>query len=700
MQWSKYPHENEVLLDPFQAFKVLKVETGEWLLCGNYFRQQLQREASLRPKVLVKPIVGLQNEGNTCYLNAILQCLVHTPLLYQSLCELPSQYLKKEDGRRWLAEFRQLYEGMCEAEDRGRPATSSNIAELITANKEFSRGQQADAHEAFMFIISRLLDACLVVGDGNGASPAGASYAVRESLERSSLIGHVFGMDLGQRVRCKSCSYSSIKSQVEYCLCLSCSLGSDEPVRPGLGSYGSYGSYSSYGSNGTYGRYSTNRYESEPSPTTLQEVLHAYARVEEIEGYECEKCHRRIGCKRSAHIKNKPNVLVVYIDRRQDSSRFGKINRFVEFPERLELSSLLEAPRGGYQLYGVVVHKDVNRSTFFGHYIAYVKTAANRWYVMDDASVYPVPWATVQEQRASLLFYAADKVELPPAEPKRTPSPEAARLPAKDERHLERPIRDATTVYSMPLPVRSPGQVVSRQVVGSRSSPCRTLQISASLPGPRVFHPEEGVRNLPLSGTSTAAETGERSLKPGLLGTRSLEILHSGKTCAKCQVYAYQAPFSPFVLYQDGEELFVVPAGWAVLRTKGGLLLWLELGEEAPLLEALKAAQVPTQSVSPPREGRQRQTSPASREAKARKSSPARPMPIALTLQLPNGRQLSARGRGGCSIGSSVRVPLEDAVVLHPRGGDGLGLRATLALLNEGAKQSVDAALKAWLSTA
>ncbi|CAJ1434379.1 unnamed protein product [Effrenium voratum] len=96
------------------------------------------------------------------------------------------------------------------------------------------------------------------------------------------------------------------------------------------------------------------------------------------------------------------------------------------------------------------------------------------------------------------------------------------------------------TVYSMPLPVRSPGQVVSRQVVGSRSSPCRTLQISASLPGPRVFHPEEGVRNLPLSGTSTAAETGERSLKPGLLGTRSLEILHSGKTCAKCQVYAYQ----------------------------------------------------------------------------------------------------------------------------------------------------------------
>ena len=57
-----------------------------------------------------------------------------------------------------------------------------------------------------------------------------------------------------------------------------------------------------------------------------------------------------------------------------------------------------------------------------------------------------------------------------------------------------------------------------------------------------------------------------------------------------------QAPFSPAVRYVDGEELFAVPAepaplictgslckgssdstqaGWAVLRTRAGLLLWM-----------------------------------------------------------------------------------------------------------------------------
>ncbi|CAE7454846.1 UBP18 [Symbiodinium necroappetens] len=71
----------------------------------------------------------------------------------------------------------------------------------------------------------------------------------------------------------------------------------------------------------------------------------------------------------------------------------------------------------------------------------------------------------------------------------------------------------------------------------------------------------------------------------------TFDLLLSGTRCAKCKVYLYQAPFSPAVRYVDGEELFAVPAGWAILRTRGGLLLWLELSEDANLLEAIKAKQ-------------------------------------------------------------------------------------------------------------
>lgn len=408
---------------------IARVTHDKWLLCGSRFWLKLQRS---RP--MSAPVVGLQNQGNTCYLNAILQCIVHTPLLYWSLQELPSDCLEREDTR-WLAELKQLLEDMSEAENRGRMAISSKMSELITVNKEFTQGQQADAHEAFMFIIERLLDACLAVGDGKSdssvAEAARSSPATKETLERNSLMGFLFGMDLQQTLRCRSCSYRSKKSHAEYCVYLRAAMGledeDDDSLRPSMGYGYGYGGYDlpyySHRRSSSLG--AGNRRTSAIPETSLRELFEAYTRVEEIDGYKCEKCNSRLGCEQSSHIKNPPNILVVYISRQKDTNRFGKIKRHVEFPQQFDLSPFVEADqrhKGNltYRLYGVVVHKDVNNSTFFGHYIAYVKTDG-RWRIMDDASVSACTWATVQDQQADLLFYAANEVDPPPLqfEPKR-----------------------------------------------------------------------------------------------------------------------------------------------------------------------------------------------------------------------------------------------------------------------------------------
>lgn len=406
---------------------IARVTQDQWLLCGSRFWLKLQRS---RP--MSAPVVGLQNQGNTCYLNAILQCIVHTPLLYWSLQEVPSDCLEREDTR-WLSELKQLLEDMSEAENRGRMAISSKMSELITVNKEFTQGQQADAHEAFMFIIERLLDACLAVGDGKSdssvAEAARSSPATKETLERNSLMGFLFGMDLQQTLRCRSCFCRSKKSHAEYCVYLRAASGledeDDDSHRPSMGYGYGYGGYDlPYSNRRSSSLGAGNRRSSAMPETTLRELFEAYTRVEEIDGYKCEKCNSRLGCERSSHIKNPPNILVVYISRQKDTNRFGKIKRHVEFPQQFDLSPFVEEerPRGDltYRLYGVVVHKDVNNSTFFGHYIAYVKTDG-RWRMMDDASVSPCSWATVQDQQADLLFYAANEVDPPPLhfEPKR-----------------------------------------------------------------------------------------------------------------------------------------------------------------------------------------------------------------------------------------------------------------------------------------
>eukprot|EP00434_Breviolum_minutum_P039858 symbB.v1.2.035401.t1/scaffold4758.1/size35297/2 len=182
--------------------------------------------------------------------------------------------------------------------------------------------------------------------------------------------------------------------------------------------YGSYGSYGSYGGYQHRRSSSGSMFSSHAHPdTSLEELFEAYTRVEQIDGWACEKCNSRLGCDQSTYIKNKPNILVVYISRQKDTNRYGKIKRMVQFSEHFDLSPFLEVeevPKRNrnlrYRLYGVVVHKDVNNSTFFGHYIAYVRSRTT-WFKMDDASVTRVPWSTVQDQQADLLFYAAEQVD-------------------------------------------------------------------------------------------------------------------------------------------------------------------------------------------------------------------------------------------------------------------------------------------------
>lgn len=390
-------------------------------LCGQGYRQWLQEHGAPNngPQHIEPPAVGLQNQENTCYLNAVLQCLVHSPMLRTGFCQAISDDMLLQQRRpeeEWLVELLRFFREVDEARGTRRTVSASSVAALVTTNKEFARGQQADAHEALMLIISKLLAGCASVGDGSGRCLSNSEYAAREDLESSSLVGHVFGMDLGQTVRCERCSYASQTARVEYCLCLSCTLGLNDVQRAALQrdalnlQMGQY-PYATAG-------YHSSQETSAPA-TTLEDLLTEHTRQEFIEGFKCERCERSTGCQRTAYVARRPNVLIVYIDRRQDSNMYGKINRRVWFDEQLDLAPFMgaaaEQNKGpcDYSLYAVVVHKDVNRSTFFGHYITYVRDCYNQWHLLDDYQVHPVSWATVQEQHAYLLFYSAD-VMLPP----------------------------------------------------------------------------------------------------------------------------------------------------------------------------------------------------------------------------------------------------------------------------------------------
>mmetsp|Transcript_179761 Transcript_179761/g.570132 ORF Transcript_179761/g.570132 Transcript_179761/m.570132 type:complete len:531 (-) Transcript_179761:115-1707(-) len=335
-----------------------------------------------------------------------------------------------------MGSMKQHYSNSIFATSPRRTVAASHIAGLITREEHFAKGQQADAHEALIFILTQLLAGCVSVGDGTGKPFTVGGYAERELLEMSSLVGNVFGMELGQTVRCKRCGHESTSSQVEYCMCLTITLGLSgrqlEALqweasqlqlgrgrlggRSGGGFGGSYGG-GSYGG-GSYGGYSSVA-DADIPDTSIEEMIEEYTKAENIDGWSCEKCPGDV-CQRAAHVARIPNTFLVYIDRRQDAAMYGKINRRVHFRQRLDLSPFCRGrgrassdPAGGYSLYGVIVHRDVNRSTFCGHYVAYVRDHFGSWHVLDDTSVEPVSWSTVQDQHPYLLFYSADVLALP-----------------------------------------------------------------------------------------------------------------------------------------------------------------------------------------------------------------------------------------------------------------------------------------------
>lgn len=166
-----------------------------------------------------------------------------------------------------------------------------------------------------------------------------------------------------------------------------------------------------------------------------------------------------------------------------------------------------------------------------------------------------------------------------------------------------------------------------------------------------------------------------------------VELQHMKRTCARARVYLYQAPFTPSVRYTNGTEQFVLPAGWALVRSRQGLLVWLELLDDMLLQDFLSDLA----SSSPP--------SKPSRQASGLRTgspSPGKKAPAQMTLNLPDVAggvhgQVEIRCPRACPIDMAIRVPSEDVIVLRASGGSGLGLRAAMG-------SGFDEAFKSWLS--
>ncbi|CAL5046447.1 unnamed protein product [Urochloa decumbens] len=306
---------------------------------------------------------GLQNLGNTCYLNSVLQCLTYTEPFAAYLQSGKHKSSCRTSGFCALCALQNHVRAALQS--TGKIVTPSNIVKnLRCISRRFRNSRQEDAHELMVNLLESMHKCCL---------PSGVPSESQSAYEKS-LVHKIFGGRLRSQVKCTRCSHCSNKFDPFLDLSLDIAKA-----------------------------------------TTLVRALQNFTEEELLDGgekeYQCERCRQKVVAKKRFTIDKAPNVLTVHLKRFSPFNPREKIDKKVDFQPVLDLKPFVSDTKGTdfkYSLYGVLVHAGWNTQS--GHYYCFVRTSSGMWHNLDDNQVRQVREADVLKQKAYMLFYVRNSI--------------------------------------------------------------------------------------------------------------------------------------------------------------------------------------------------------------------------------------------------------------------------------------------------
>ena len=305
---------------------------------------------------------GLINLGNTCFINASLQCLANTPPLVQwLLCnphyqccrvKLEKQFCLFCEAERIVKFIHSKNSNSSFSSSAGAANPNNIVRRIKDISTTFKIGRQEDASEFLICLIDKIVDACL-----RSSQPperlrpsSGTSY---EQLCHSQTIFHdLFGLVLRSRVVCSRCRHTSDTFEVQYTWIVGVRNHAD-----------------------------------------LRQSLQQFVCRETLSGenlYRCIKCKQLVQAIKRYTLHKASKILLINLKRFEFGKNSHKLSHLVRYPEYLNVTSYMSEENSNdqslnYRLYAVLVH--VGASMHSGHYFSYVRSPNNRWYKADDTTM-------------------------------------------------------------------------------------------------------------------------------------------------------------------------------------------------------------------------------------------------------------------------------------------------------------------------